>query len=304
MVEDVGFRAREERQQLLEAVVAAREREVARHRRVVVRGAAVREDARAPPRASGACRARAPWAGATRGRARPSSAACPGRRSGSTRSRSGRTRSARAPAGGAGRRRGGRRARRGRPSPSRGPRARSPPREAPRRFARAERRPPPQRERVRFRNSSAGGSRRRSARAGTTRRSTEPSARRVSVPNSSRLTFKRRRDLLVGRQRRRGKERHALLAEDARRVAREGRRVALVGEDDGPFQPERRAHGLEEVRQEARRRPRQRHASRRRAEDPRLDPPGKTLHRGRGGKRLEKRIPPPRHAGGLWPRPA
>ena len=63
--------------------------------------------------------------------------------------------------------------------------------------------------------------------------------------------LQRRRDLLIGRERRRRKERHALLAENARGVAREGRRIALVGEHDGPFQPERRAHGLEEVGQKA-----------------------------------------------------
>ena len=44
MVEDMGFVRRQKRQQLLEAVVAARERKVARHRRVVGRGAAVGED--------------------------------------------------------------------------------------------------------------------------------------------------------------------------------------------------------------------------------------------------------------------
>ncbi len=108
--------------------------------------------------------------------------------------------------------------------------------------------------------------------------------------------LQRRRDLLVRRQCGRRKERHALLAENARGVARKGGGVALVREHDEPSQAERRPHGLEEVGQEARGRPREGHASRRRPEHPRLDPPRQTLHRGRGGERLEQRIPPPRHA--------
>src|ERR1019366_9087555 len=108
--------------------------------------------------------------------------------------------------------------------------------------------------------------------------------------------FQRRRDLLVGRERGRRKKRHALLAENARGVARKRGGIAFVCEHDEPSQSERRADGLEEVGQKAGGRPRQRHTPRRRPEDPRLDPPGQTLHRGCGGERLKQRIPPPRHA--------
>ena len=81
----------------------------------------------------------------------------------------------------------------------------------------------------------------------------------------------------------------ALLAENARGVARKGGGVALVCEHDEPISA-----------QAARQRPRggkaggpgaplTGHASRRRPEDPRLDPPEKTQHRGRGGERLKQR---------------
>ena len=294
VVEDVGFRSEEKRQQLLEAVVPAREREVARHRRVVVRRAAVRKNAERR------------LARLTRvGRERHGRERHQGKRS---------RRALRIRVEGADRRDGVQvelhpdwlgemwrddveeaashreiarlrhevRARvalvekglgdaRGQDVVSHGQRARTLP------------------EIVRRRQAPEKGARRDDQHV---HRALREARQR---PEFLAPDLQRRRDLLIGRQRRRGEKCHAILAENARRVAREGRRVALVGEHGGPFQPERRAYGLEEVRQEAGGRPRQRHASRRRSEDPRLDPPGKTLHRGRGGKRVEKRIPPPRH---------
>ena len=88
-------------------------------------------------------------------------------------------------------------------------------------------------------------------------RSTAPSARRVERPELLAPHLERRRDPLVRRERGRREERHALLAENARGVARRRRRRRARGRTRrAHLSPSGRADGLEEVRQEAGGRPR------------------------------------------------
>ena len=118
VVEDVrGVASVEERQDLLEAVVPPREREVPRDRRVVVGRPAGREHALGGLARRARVRRERHRRQRDRRRGRRSSAGCPGRTSAARRRRSGRTRSARARRGRAGRRRRARRARRRRRSP-------------------------------------------------------------------------------------------------------------------------------------------------------------------------------------------